>query len=379
MRQRLVAIFLCSFASALVSGTLPAQEAGSVDLRPEFKKLGLKPANQGQRPTCSVFATTGALEFALSRYVGKGLPLSVEYLNWASNEVLRDPTDGGFFHDLLKGFERHGICPEADLPYQKQFDSKLVPSQPALANAKDIREKAREGLRVHWINPWRPKPGLTDEHLNQIKHTLAKGWPVAAGANHSRLLVGYRDDPAKPGGGVFITKDSAPGVYGEVTYEFVKANVGDVFWIEALTLESSNAARHMDEGNSYMIGKDYGNAVKSFTKALSLDPHSALAYNERGAAYTWLDQDIEAIKDFSRSIELDGKNAVAYRNRGSAYRRQGKLNEALADLNKSIALKPGYGLAYKTRGDIFTDLGKTKEANEDYRKAKELPTAKPAQ
>src|SRR5690349_13877171 len=81
------------------SKTLPA----AVDLRPELDKLGLGPRSQGSRPTCSVFTTEAALEFALAKKTGHGVVLSVEYLNWASNDVMKDATDGGFFHDLLKG------------------------------------------------------------------------------------------------------------------------------------------------------------------------------------------------------------------------------------------------------------------------------------
>ena len=62
---------------------------------------------------------------------------------------------------------------------------------------------------------------------------LAAGYPVAAGSGHSRLLVGYRDDATLPGGGEFITEDSALARFDKVTYEFVRTQVADVFWVEA--------------------------------------------------------------------------------------------------------------------------------------------------
>lgn len=208
----------------------PVKRPQSVDLRPQLKSWGLMPRSQGPRNTCSVFATAWALEFAVSKHLGRGTPLSVEYLNWASNVAIGDPTDGGFFHDLLKGFEQYGICLETDMPYQKQFNPKLKPSEKALQKGKEMRGLA---LQVHWINPWKPKPGLTDDHLHEIKAVLAKGYPVAAGSSHSRLLVGYRDDARQPGGGIFVTKDSGAAAYSTITYEFAKQNVGDVFWVEA--------------------------------------------------------------------------------------------------------------------------------------------------
>ncbi|MBW8040225.1 MAG: hypothetical protein FVQ85_09525 [Planctomycetes bacterium] len=203
-----------------------------VDLRPIFKKWGLEPKKQGMRNTCSVFATTWALEFALSKQLNKSTPLSVEYLNWACNNVINNRTAnrGQFFHHLLKGFEQYGICPEQDMPYAQQFDPQYSPSTKARAQAKNIQAS---GLTIHWINPWKKQAGLTDSHISQIKAILDKGWPVAVGSSHSRLLVGYRNDTRQPGGGAFIAKDSRPGTYTEITYEFVKKKVGDVFWVES--------------------------------------------------------------------------------------------------------------------------------------------------
>ncbi|NCO40794.1 MAG: SUMF1/EgtB/PvdO family nonheme iron enzyme [Armatimonadetes bacterium] len=220
----------------------------SVDLRPQLDAWGLGPRSQGARGTCSVFVTAAALEFAVSKHYGRGVPLSVEFLNWASNRAIDRNADGGFFHDLLKGFDEHGICPERDLPYAKQFDPQLEPSAEALEAAKAIRAL---DPKVHWINPWKPQAGLTDEHMRQIRATLAAGWPVAAGSGHSRLLVGYRDDPDAPGGGVFLVKDSGAGAYTEVTYEFVQVKVGDVFWIEPWGRQG-RLPRERDEG--YALG-----------------------------------------------------------------------------------------------------------------------------
>ncbi|NLE39410.1 MAG: hypothetical protein GX621_15420 [Pirellulaceae bacterium] len=204
----------------------------SVDLRDKFDQWGLTPRQQGRRPTCSVFTVVAALEFALARKSGAGTELSVEYLNWAANRVTgRNEDHGQFFHNLLNAYGQHGICGEQDMPYRRRFNRELAPSETALARAKELREA---GLEIHWINPLRPRRRLTNEKFAEIKRVLAAGWPVGAGSSHSRLLVGYRDDPEQPGGGVFFTKDSAPGAYAEVTYEFVKTAVGDVFWIEAL-------------------------------------------------------------------------------------------------------------------------------------------------
>jgi hypothetical protein len=224
-----VVVLLCA-GSPLCSRA----ETTEADLRPEFKKWGLKPARQGDRGTCSVFTTNSALEFAFSRYMGKSVRLSVEYLNWAANQVTGHPTDGQFFHDCLAGFGKFGVCYAADMPYVTKFDANLAPSEKAVSNARRLHTMAGKVIRPHWINPLKPKAGLTVAQMHEIKAVLAIGWPVATGAEHSRLLVGYRDDPQQPGGGAFFADDSGSGKYEEVTYRFVKTNVADVFWVEAL-------------------------------------------------------------------------------------------------------------------------------------------------
>ena len=111
------------FAAPLPSGSTDADSlTDSVDLRPAFEKWGFGPRVQGKRGTCSVFAVAGALEYALASKQGRGTQLSVEFLNWASNQALGEMQDGSFFSDLWRGFAIYGVCPEEDMPYQDEFD-----------------------------------------------------------------------------------------------------------------------------------------------------------------------------------------------------------------------------------------------------------------
>jgi len=215
---------------------LPAE----VDLRPAMDELGLKPRRQGRRGTCSVFTTAGAFEFALSKQRGESTPLSVEYLNWSCNQITHNKQDRGqFFHNLLAGYERHGVCLESEMPYTRRFDPELAPTEDAIKSAEQIHKNA---FQVHWIKPIGGQPGVTAEQLIEIKKVLASGLPVAAGASHSRLLVGYIDDAAEPGGGVLLTKDSGSGSYSRVTYEFAKTKVNDVFWVDLPACDAAQPA-----------------------------------------------------------------------------------------------------------------------------------------
>jgi len=218
--------------------TTPAAEApaadsalpAEVDLRPTFRELQLPPRPQGRRGTCSVFTTAGAFEFALAKQSGAGKPLSVEYLNWACNQLTHNRRDTGqFFHNLLKGYEEHGICFESEMPYRSRFSPRVNPDEEAIESAHRVRDNK---FGVHWIKPIGGKPGFTDEQMIEVKRILASGYPIAAGASHSRLLVGYVDKSEAAGGGIFYTKDSGSGSFSEVTYEFAKAEINDAFWVE---------------------------------------------------------------------------------------------------------------------------------------------------
>ena len=223
-------------AQVAPAGLAPAPAAlpAAVDLRAELTALGLPPRAQGARGTCSVFTTCEALEFALARHRGHAQRLSVEFLNWSASEVAGAPSDGAFFHDALAGFARFGLCSEEAFAYRASHDASLAPPAEALEQAARVRDESREALAVHWIVPWQAdRFGVDEAQFGEIKAVLARGFPVAAGSGHSRLLVGYRDDPALPGGGAFLTEDSALARFDEVSYEFVRQDVADVFWVEA--------------------------------------------------------------------------------------------------------------------------------------------------
>ncbi len=228
-------------------------EPQSVDLRAAFQAWSLDPRVQGKRGTCSVFVVTEALEYAVAREQGRATRLSVEFLNWASHKATKNADDGGFFSDLWKGYAAYGICPEKEMPYRDHFDPALQPSRSALAGAEAIRNLA---LQVHWIKEWNPNLGLSAQQLAEVKRTLQQRWPVCGGFlwpkqerwekgvlqmcprdqvrdGHSVLLVGFRDDPAQPGGGVFLIRNSSgKSRDGLLSYEYLRTYMNDAVWID---------------------------------------------------------------------------------------------------------------------------------------------------
>lgn len=225
MTRRLCLLLFCCLAC-------PAQDAPrEVDLRGDFAAFGLQPKRQGRRNTCSVCTTTSALEFAWARHRGVGAALSVEYLNWACNQHIGNSEQdrGQFFHHLQAGLEAHGICHDSLMTYGARFTN---PQPDSLARA-DAAALLTEGPVFHWIKPWKKGArGLDQAELEAIFATLDAGWPVAAGASHSLLIVGYRDDAELEGGGEFRVFDSGRGAEGTRSYAFVRKNMCDLFWVE---------------------------------------------------------------------------------------------------------------------------------------------------
>jgi len=245
---RTVLVWVVASVPLLAAGLEPA-----VDLRPNFEKWELPRWRQGSRPTCSAFTVAGALEYAVAKRQGNGTRLSVEFLNWAANQRNASTNDGGFFSDLWKGFEAHGICAAEAFPYARVFDPSASPPTNALAEA---RTRQGLGLRLHWIKAWNVHTGLTEAHMSAIKRTLLEGWPVCAGLRwpkkeqwvegvlqlgppeavrdgHSVLLVGYRDDSAQPGGGVFIFRNTAnSGNDGLMPYAYAQEYMNDAAWVD---------------------------------------------------------------------------------------------------------------------------------------------------
>lgn len=248
---------LATTSAGAADGSLPVPEPlpKSADLRPAFTNWGLPLRLQGGRGTCSVFTMTGAIEYGLARkHQQPGAPLSVEFLNWASNEATQEKEDGSFFSDLWTGFTTHGICRETNMPYQPSFDAARRPDAAALRQAHTAKQA---GLRLHWIKPWDVKTGLTDDQFAEIKRVIARQWPVCGGFRwpkqerwpegvlematpenvfdgHSVLLVGFRDAPDEPGGGVFLVRNTGSGLHdAALRYDYVRAYMNDAAWVDS--------------------------------------------------------------------------------------------------------------------------------------------------
>jgi hypothetical protein len=209
--------------------SLPAE----IDLTPRFTALGLPRREQGKRPTCSVFTVAHALDYALGVATGSGVPVSVEYLNWAARQERGRTDDGGFFSEIWTGYETLGCCPEAVLPYRPEYDATFQP-EPLLQETARRSRPAERMERIRAVlaggHPvcgglrWPRKPVWTDDALEVCP-------PEDVFDGHSVLLIGYRTDDALPGGGAFRIRNSNEPASGFLPYAYVSEYLNDAAWI----------------------------------------------------------------------------------------------------------------------------------------------------
>jgi hypothetical protein len=227
--------------------------AAEVDLRPEIEKLGLAIRDQGNRSTCSVFATTFLIEYHTARKnKTKDLDLSEEYLNWAKNRANNSDWDGGFFTDIIRGYQQFGMVPIGDMPYLPAFHPKHpdTPKPPVINSGKKF-----ERYPFTFIKQWDNQKGMSEQELEATKSALRAGHPVATGIwwlenfetvtidhvpllkeyprsassgsnppmfdGHSIDLVGFHEGREFPGGGYFIFRNSFGPNFGHNGYGFV--------------------------------------------------------------------------------------------------------------------------------------------------------------
>ncbi len=182
----------------------------------------------------------------------KDLDLSEEDLNWAKNRANKTDFDGGFFTDIIRGYQQFGMVPISDMPYLPAFHPKHpdTPKQPVIAEGKEFAR-----YPFTFIKQWDNQKGMSAEELERTKSELRAGHPVATGiwwlANfetvtidhvpllkeyprsassgsnppmfdgHSIDLVGFHEGKEFPGGGYFIFRNSFGPNFGHNGYGFV--------------------------------------------------------------------------------------------------------------------------------------------------------------
>ncbi len=163
--------------------------APEVDLRPRIRQYGLHIRDQGNRGTCTVFATTFLIEFRKAGAPGApyGLQLSEEYLNWAGNKATGEDADGGFFTKFIPGFHDYGLATASEMPYRATYNPAHpdTPSAPTIAAAKAMFP-VRYPFTI--IKVWNDHTGMTEARsCNTLCGFCARAvrWPRESGGSRT--------------------------------------------------------------------------------------------------------------------------------------------------------------------------------------------------
>jgi hypothetical protein len=250
------------FIESFISGLGP-----EVDLRPKIRQYGLHIRDQGNRGTCTVFATTFLIEYQKAGMlpVRGGPNLSEEYLNWAGNKATSENSDGGFFTKFISGYSAWGIANARAMPYRATFNP-AHPDTPSAAIIAAAQAMFPVKYPFSIVKVWDNTTGMTRPELQNTLGILRSGRPVATGiwwlnnfatvtvrgvpllkdyprsANtgsnppmfdgHSIDLVGFRESPAFPGGGYFVFRNSfgtsfGNDGYGFISFQYIRAYAND--------------------------------------------------------------------------------------------------------------------------------------------------------
>jgi hypothetical protein len=211
--------------------------------------------HQGRRPTCTVFAAIGVLEYLLCRFQGRRVDLSEQYLYWLLSRNSALDADGrALLGDVFEIARTTGVCQEQFWAYEgDNRPGDLTHGNPPDPDACQI------DAALHRFDTVRPVSNPKD--IGTIRQVLASDHPVAVtiplfpafsqepfysegrvvlpfptstpSDHHTMILVGYRDVPEGPGGEVFLVRNSLgpdwgidsglrPG-YGTLPVEYVES------------------------------------------------------------------------------------------------------------------------------------------------------------
>jgi len=196
----------------------------TVDLRPVYRQYGIAFKNQGRRPSCSVFALLGALEYEYARAFGHAEPLSEEFLIWATlHQNPGTPVDDGFhFREVISALQTWGVARQELMP--NTFGIKPSEIAPPDADARADALGRNQAIPVWYrtgdkyfvarvidaLNHATPVVvGIRWPHPNTLRnnHLLRDQRPLSHSA-HAVTIIGYESPEGTIDGTTFIFRNS---------------------------------------------------------------------------------------------------------------------------------------------------------------------------
>ncbi len=141
-------------------------------------------------------------------------------------------------------------------------------------------------------------------------------------------------------------------------------------------LAITNTARHVQQGNAYLLRSQFSRAINSYDIALKLPDLSsdkrAAILSDRGVAQWRLKVYDKALADFTASLENKVDYPQALNNRGNVHLEMGNIEAALMDFDKAVIIAPDYGISYINRGNAYYLSNNFESAHNDFERAMRL-------
>jgi DNA-binding winged helix-turn-helix (wHTH) protein/TolB-like protein/Flp pilus assembly protein TadD len=141
--------------------------------------------------------------------------------------------------------------------------------------------------------------------------------------------------------------------------------------VRALELSPSDTVMNEHLGWTYLMTRDYDNAIKSCRKALDMDPDFLLAHRVLGLAHLYKGQYDDAIAEFQRGVQLSHDDPVAEAYLARAYAAAGQKDKAIAIVNHQQQLAAERYIPPVEIAQVYSALGDSDPAFEWLKRAVE--------
>lgn len=130
--------------------------------------------------------------------------------------------------------------------------------------------------------------------------------------------------------------------------------------------------KHFFAAVSFLVKKNFDQAVAEFTRAISEDPQFTLLYTLRSATYLMKGDNDLALADVNLVIALSPEDVVAHLLKANIYEEKGDYRQAIISYTEAIRLNPEHVQAYRDRAGAYEKMGEGAKAQADRRKADEI-------
>jgi tetratricopeptide (TPR) repeat protein len=149
--------------------------------------------------------------------------------------------------------------------------------------------------------------------------------------------------------------------------------VGLAAWAESQRRLRSRVPRHLKEGRTLFLRKEYDAALAEYNRTIQIAPDRGEAYYGRGCVYHALGKTSLARADLDHALRCDPRLFPAYLERAKLSTETGDLDGALADFGQLMIILGGNDPElYLNRGICLLKKGQVHDAVADFHRVLKL-------